>query len=184
MLQVQLGSVQPSTAPEELPSIGVPRALDGLVAVLHSVFVFSFIFFPPQAVRRTHYAAGNRGWTRTWRDACCLGLPSAVTTAVRGPAKVCLFVCFLPRAVKQTHRTGWTRTRETWPPPTSGRLVFVFSMANICINDCLVSGSDVALFTTEPNLCKKLVNASVGPCITSINEVEFIPWLLSLVPGP
>ena len=49
----------------------------------------------------------------------------------------------------------------------------MFSKTNISINDCLVSGSDKVLFIAGPNLCKKLVNASTGPCITFINKVDF-----------
>lgn len=39
----------------------------------------------------------------------------------------------------------------------------------------------MALFTAEPNLCKKLVNVSVGSCITFINEApQTYPNLLKL----
>jgi hypothetical protein len=30
----------------------------------------------------------------------------------------------------------------------------------------------MALFTAEPNLCKKSVKASAGPCITFVNEED------------
>lgn len=52
-------------------------------------------------------------------------------------------------------------------------LIFAFSNAKISINDSLVSG--ILLFTAEPNLCQKSVNASSGPYIMFENEVDFPP---------
>ena len=53
------------------------------------------------------------------------------------------------------------------------QLVVAISKAKISTNDCLVSGSDMALFTDNPNLCKKFIKASVKPCIILVNEVIF-----------
>lgn len=47
--------------------------------------------------------------------------------------------------------------------------VFLFPNGKILINDCLVSESDMALFTPKPNLCKKLVKAFAGPFIALVN---------------
>ena len=54
-------------------------------------------------------------------------------------------------------------------------LVFAFLNANISINDCLVSGSNMSLFTAEPNLCKNSVKASPDPCIILVNTVDSPP---------
>ena len=59
-------------------------------------------------------------------------------------------------------------------------LVFALSNVNIFfINKYLVSGSDMALFTAEPNLCKNSVKAFAEPCIILVNEVDFFSQILS-----
>ena len=51
--------------------------------------------------------------------------------------------------------------------------VFAFSNAKVCINTCVTSESEMALFTAETNLCKTSVKASLEPCTISVNKVHF-----------
>lgn len=43
--------------------------------------------------------------------------------------------------------------------------IFAFSSAKVFVSTCLISGSDIALFTAATNLSKKSVKASSEPCI-------------------
>lgn len=55
------------------------------------------------------------------------------------------------------------------------RLVFENLNAKISINTCLASGSNMALFIVETNLCKnkQIVKASPESCIIFVHEVDF-----------
>jgi hypothetical protein len=60
-------------------------------------------------------------------------------------------------------------------------LVFCISNANIYIDDCLVSGSVMALFIGELNLYKNSGKASPEFCIILVNEVDFSPRFLNQI---
>lgn len=63
--------------------------------------------------------------------------------------------------VSLTHSS--TRAPQVFNGPIAPlHWVFTFSNARTSINDCLISGSDMALLAEDPNFPKKLVKTSAG----------------------